>query len=84
MGDELLEIADNAINDWMDRTYGDETVRVVDHEAINRSRLRIDTRKFLLSKLLPKKYGDKLEPEEVQVKDRERRKFILVPMSDSE
>lgn len=63
MADELLEIADDAINDWMDKTYGDETVRVVDHEAINRSRLRVDTRKFLLSKLLPKKYGDDPKPD---------------------
>lgn len=80
--DEILEIADNAINDWMDRTYGDETVRVVDHEAINRSRLRVDTRKFLLSKLLPKKYGDKIEPEDQkQNTDLRRYTVELVPKS---
>jgi hypothetical protein len=36
-------------------------VREVDQEAINRSRLRVDTRKWLLAKLLPKVYGEKLE-----------------------
>ncbi len=30
-------------------------------DAINRARLRIDARKWLASKLAPKKYGDKLE-----------------------
>lgn len=57
MFDELLEIADDGTNDWM--TVNDRDV--VDHEAINRSRLRVDTRKWYLSKVLPKKYGDKLD-----------------------
>ncbi len=30
-------------------------------ESPNRSRLRVDTRKWYLSKVLPKKYGDKLD-----------------------
>ncbi len=30
-------------------------------ESSNRSRLRIDTRKWYLSKVMPKKYGDKLD-----------------------
>jgi hypothetical protein len=30
---------------------------------VNRDRLRVDTRKWLLSKLQPKKYGDKLDIE---------------------
>lgn len=29
--------------------------------AIARARLRVDTRKWLMSKMAPKKYGDKLE-----------------------
>jgi len=37
------------------------TVRVLNSEHINRSRVRIDTRKWLLSKLAPKKYGEKLD-----------------------
>lgn len=34
---------------------------VVDGDAIQRAKLRIETRKWMLSKLAPKKYGDKLE-----------------------
>jgi hypothetical protein len=65
MADELLDIADDGSNDWMDRydKEGNVSGRVVDQEAINRSRLRVDTRKWIASKLLPKKYGDKIDHE---------------------
>ena len=56
--DELLDIADNATNDWMMRQVDGELVKVVDKEHISRTRLRIDTRKWIASKLKPKKYGD--------------------------
>lgn len=58
--DEILEISDDGSNDWMERENKDgSTYEVVNNEAINRSRLRVDTRKWLMSKLAPKKYGDK-------------------------
>lgn len=57
--DEMLTIADDATNDYMDVTRRGETIRVLDKEAVMRSNLRIETRKWLMSKLLPKKYGDK-------------------------
>jgi terminase small subunit-like protein len=62
LAEELLEICDDGTNDWRDREVRDGWhVREVDQEAINRSRLRVDTRKWLLAKLLPKVYGEKLE-----------------------
>ena len=62
--DEMMDIADDAANDYMESLdkNGDEYLKL-NSEHINRSRLRIDTRKFMLSKLLPQKYGDKIEPE---------------------
>lgn len=60
--DELLDIADDATNDYMDRVDkegGKESA--INPEAIARSRLRVDTRKWLLSKMLPK-FSDKPEP----------------------
>src|SRR5262249_49056706 len=54
---EILEIADNSSGDFIINEHGEQ---VVDHENINRARLRVDTRKWLLSKLLPKKYGDRI------------------------
>lgn len=54
--DEIIDIADDSTNDFMVNEHG---VEVVDHEAIQRSKLRIDSRKWVASKLLPKKYGDR-------------------------
>lgn len=62
MADELLEIADDGTNDWVEReNKNGETYTVVDAEAVARSRIRVDTRKWLLSKALPKIYGDKIQ-----------------------
>lgn len=56
MFDETLEIADFGLND----TYEDEDGHTkTDHDVIARSKLRVDTRKWYLSKVLPKVYGDK-------------------------
>lgn len=62
--DECLSIADDAENDYMTRENADGSeVEVVNAENVQRSRLRIDTRKWMAGKLRPKKYGDKLEVE---------------------
>lgn len=56
--DEILQIADDGSND----TYKDDDGREkVDQDVIARSRLRVDSRKWIASKLKPKKYGDKLD-----------------------
>lgn len=60
MADDILEIADNACNDWMVRHGDDDAGWQANGDHIQRSRLRIDSRKWLLSKALPKIYGDKL------------------------
>lgn len=56
--DEMFKIADNTVRDYIEDEDGNE---IVNHEVINRSRLRIDTRKWALSKMMPKKYGDKID-----------------------
>jgi hypothetical protein len=58
--DEILEIADDARNDWMDGKEG-SAADVLNSENIQRSRLRIDARKWMAGKLRPKVYGDKLD-----------------------
>ena len=59
--DEMFAIADNGENDWMQRAGKDEeTAWVENGEAIRRSQLRIDTRKWALARMAPRKYGDKL------------------------
>lgn len=54
--EEILEIADNAMGD----TTEIDGVSKPNTEIVARSRLRVDARKWMLSKMLPKKYGDKI------------------------
>lgn len=55
-GDEILDIADDSTGDIKEINGR----KIVDYENIARSRLKVDTRKWYLSKVLPKVYGDKL------------------------
>jgi len=57
MAEEILAISDEASGD----TIVTETGAKPDSEWIQRSKLRVDTRKWLMSKMAPKKYGDKVE-----------------------
>jgi hypothetical protein len=59
MADELLDIADDGTNDF--GGVDDDGEERVNSDHITRSRLRVDTRKWLLSKCLPKIYGEKVE-----------------------
>lgn len=59
LADEILEIADDSLRDTIPGVDG--APDRPNSEWINRSRLRVDTRKWLLAKALPKIYGDKLE-----------------------
>ena len=62
--DEILTIADDSSQDVVIRQLPDGTTeRVVNHEHINRSKLRIDSRKWILGKLLPSKFGDRVASE---------------------
>lgn len=64
--DEIVEIADDSTNDFVERKMKDgmtdkeKAEWVYMGETVGRSRLRIDSRKWLLSKLKPEKYGEKL------------------------
>jgi hypothetical protein len=53
LADEILDIADDGANDFMgeDEKYNGD--------AVQRSRLRVDARKWLAGKLKPKVYGEK-------------------------
>ena len=60
--EEMLEIADDGTNDFTEKEIA-EGVKVEQYngEHVHRSRLRLDTRKWALSKMLPKRFGDKQE-----------------------
>lgn len=59
--DDCLDIADDTSQDTIVSVDSEGVEREkCNTEWINRSRLRIDTRKFLAQKLAPKLYGDKV------------------------
>jgi len=61
MIDEMIDIADDG---RLDTIIDDETGHErTNYDVIQRSKLRVDTRKWIASKLLPKKYGDKITAE---------------------
>ena len=60
--EEIVEISDDGTTDYITKVgRNGHEYEAVDQEHIQRSRLRVDTRKWLLSKLLPNTYGDKVE-----------------------
>lgn len=59
--EEILNIADDSQNDWEEVEGRKGTYFRLNREHFERSRLKIDTRKWIASKLKPKKYGDRLD-----------------------
>lgn len=64
MVEECLDIADDGTNDTITKTNKNgEEYEVANSEWVQRSRLRVDTRKWYASKLAPKLYGEKITQE---------------------
>lgn len=63
LADEIVDIADDGSNDWIERNDPENPGYRENGEAIQRSRLRVDARKWVASKLLPKKYGERVTQE---------------------
>ena len=59
--EELIEIADDGTNDWMQKNGEGNEGWQLNGEHVQRSRIRVDVRKWALSKLKPKKYGEKIQ-----------------------
>lgn len=58
--EEIMDIADDWSNDWMESNDPNNPWYKFNNEHYQRSRVRIDVRKWVASKMKPKKYGDKL------------------------
>lgn len=56
--EDILHIADDVSKDTQTVNLGEVEVETLNTEAIQRSRLRVDARKWMLGKMHPKKYGD--------------------------
>ena len=57
--DEIVDIADDGTNDFMAAGEGDDLR--YNGDAVQRSKLRVEARKWVAAKLKPKKYGDRIE-----------------------
>lgn len=68
MADDILDIADDGSNDWIERNDPQNAGYDYNGEAVARSRLRVDTRKWFMSKVLPK-FADR---QEKQVTDNDK------------
>lgn len=61
LAEQLLEISDTPLEGTETTIKADGGVEVKTGDMLGHRKLQIDTRKWLLSKLLPKKYGDKVD-----------------------
>lgn len=61
LAEEILDIADNPLLGIETKTKPDGTVETTEGDMLGHRKLQVDTRKWMLSKMLPKVYGDKLE-----------------------
>jgi hypothetical protein len=55
--EQILDISDDGTNDMI----GTEDGERINSDHIQRSKLRVDSRKWMLARLQPKKYGDRIE-----------------------
>ncbi len=62
--DDMQDIADDGANDYYEKTGRDgRTYEAVDHENINRSKLRVQYRQWLAERVLRRMYGNKVDHE---------------------
>ncbi len=60
--DEMVDIADDATNDTYETTdRSGNTIQKTDHEVVNRSKLRIGTRQWLMARMHHERFGDRIQ-----------------------
>lgn len=61
--EQILEIADEGVNDFNEKLDPDGNIIgwQVNKEHVQRSRLRVDARKWVAAKLKPKKFGERVQ-----------------------
>jgi hypothetical protein len=57
--DQIMTISDATADDII--TDPESGAEITNHNVIQRDRLRVDARKWMLSKMNPKKYGEKIQ-----------------------
>lgn len=82
LAEEILEIADDSSKDTLTFFQDGIEKKTEDKEWTNRSKLRVDARKWVASKLKPKKYSDQIKVD--QTVHIEQPLFPDVPANDSD
>lgn len=67
MAQRILEISDDSSQDTTTIVKNDQIIEIENKEWVNRSKLKVDTRKWLMGKLAPKKYGEKVDIKQTSV-----------------
>lgn len=76
LAEEIFDIADDNAFDYTD---GKDKELRVNNDAIQRAKLRVDVRKWYLSKIVPKKYGERIQTDNTTTMT-----FDLSNLSDEE
>lgn len=63
MAEEIVELSDTVRPGVKTRTLANGSVETLDADAIERTRLQVETRRWLLERCLPKRYGTKTQTE---------------------
>lgn len=71
--DDILSISDDGRNDYTTNARGED---ICDAEWIARSRLRVDTRKWIAARLAPRIYGDDAAVRELNEEMEELKKLL--------
>jgi hypothetical protein len=61
MAEDVLHIADTPVMGEIKTIKPDGSIEIKQDEMLGHRRLQVDTRKWLMSKMKPKKYGEKLD-----------------------
>lgn len=61
MAEEIIQLADECMPGERTKTKSDGTIETTTGDMVERSKLRVDARKWVAARLLPKKYGDRIQ-----------------------
>ena len=61
--DRMMEIADTVREGQKVKTLPDGTKEVTTGDMVDRAKLQVDTRKWALARMMPRKYGDRMTQE---------------------
>lgn len=79
--DEMTDIADEHGTKRIVNTDGEEVEVAYDSVAVARNKLRVDTRKWIMAKVKPKKYGEKVMLADSEGNNLPAPQFIIQPVA---